>query len=46
MKKTITIVCFILAIPLIIVGIVWIFAKDAFRAGKELGQTFLNYLEL
>ena len=46
MKKTITIVCFILAIPLIIVGIVWIFAKDAFRAGKELGQTFLDYLEL
>ena len=46
MKKTISIVCFILAIPLIIVGIVWIFAKDAFRAGKELGQTFLNYLEL
>jgi len=46
MKNIITILCFILAAPVIVLGVVWTFAKDAFRAGKELGQTFLDYLEL
>ena len=46
MKNIITILCFILAVPVIALGVVWAFTKDAFRAGKELGQTFLDYLEL
>lgn len=45
MKKALTITCFIIAAPIIIIGVVWVFIKDAFRAGKELGQTFLDYLE-
>ena len=40
-----TFTCFIIAAPIIIIGVVWVFIKDAFRAGKELGQTFLDYLE-
>lgn len=45
MKKIVTGICFVIALPIIIVGILWAFAKDAFRAGKELGATLLEYLE-
>ena len=45
MKKALTIICFIAAAPFIIIGVIWVFIKDAFRAGKELGETFLDYLE-
>lgn len=45
MKKFIVGVCFVIAVPFIIMGVVWMFVKDAFRAGKELGQTVLDYLE-
>lgn len=45
MKKFIVGVCFALAVPFIVVGVVWTFIQDAFRAGKELGQTILDYLE-
>lgn len=45
MKKIITGMCFIIALPIIIGGAVWAFARDAFRAGKQLGETLLEYLE-
>ena len=45
MKKIITGICFAIALPIIIFGIMWAFAKDAFRAGRELGATLLEYLE-
>lgn len=45
MKKLIVGVCFVIAVPFIVMGVIWMFAKDAFRAGKELGQTILDYLE-
>jgi hypothetical protein len=45
MKKIVTGICFAVALPIIVVGVLWAFAKDAFRAGKELGATLLEYLE-
>jgi hypothetical protein len=45
MKKIVTGICFAIALPIIVVGVLWAFAKDAFRAGKELGATLLEYLE-
>ncbi len=45
MKKVIITICFIVAAPFLLSGLLWVFIKDAFRAGKELGQSFLDYLE-
>ena len=45
MKKIITGICFVIALPILIAGAAWAFAKDAFRAGKEIGETLLEYLE-
>ena len=45
MKKIVTIICLIVALPIILSGVLWTFAKDAFRAGKQVGVSFLEYLE-
>jgi hypothetical protein len=45
MKKIVTGICLAIALPIIISGVLWAFSKDAFRAGKELGATLLEYLE-
>lgn len=45
MKKIITFVCFVVALPIIVAGILWTFTKDAFRAGKQVGDALLEYLE-
>lgn len=45
MKRTVTYICLAVALPVIISGILWTFAKDAFRAGKQVGDALLEYLE-
>jgi hypothetical protein len=45
MKRIVTYICLAIALPIIISGALWVFAKDAFRAGKQVGTALLEYLE-
>ena len=45
MKNIIVSICFVIAAPIIVAGVLWAFGKDAFRAGSELGKNLLDYLE-
>ena len=44
-KKLLITVCVIVGTPFILGGIFWVFVKDAFRFGREVGASFLEYLE-
>jgi len=45
MKRIVTYICLVIALPIVILGALWVFIKDAFRAGKQVGTAFLDYLE-
>lgn len=45
MKNIITAVCFIIALPFLMVGFGWYFAAYAFSKGKDICETFFEYLE-
>lgn len=44
MKKFFQYLFFVTALPFIVAGVVWYFITDAFKVGKEVGDTFFDYL--
>lgn len=45
MKNFITAICFVLAIPFLVMGFAWYFITYCFTKGKELCETFFEFLE-